>query len=170
MKTNIKKLTMSAVIVAISVACSTLSIPVGASRCFPVQHLANIVAGVFLGPWYALGTAFVTSLIRNILGTGSLLAFPGSMVGAFLGGFLYQKFNRLPLAYIGELFGTGIIGALLAYPIAKLIIGNGTAVLFTYIIPFSVSSLGGTIIAIFFVQALKRTKVFDELLEERKNA
>ena len=43
------------------------------------------------------------------MGTGSLLAFPGSMVGAFLGGYLYQRFGRLTLAYFGEVFGTGIL-------------------------------------------------------------
>lgn len=93
-----------------------LSIPVGASKCAPVQHFINILGGVFLGPGYAVGMAFVTSLLRNLMGTGTLLAFPGSMFGAFLCGMLYKYGKHLPLAYLGELFGTSVIGGLLSYP------------------------------------------------------
>ena len=100
MKVNIKKLAVSAMLTAVAVSLSGFSIPIGASKCFPVQHLANVLAGVFLGPWYGVGMAFCTSFIRNLMGTGSLLAFPGSMVGAFLGGYLYQRFGRLTLAYV----------------------------------------------------------------------
>ena len=82
MQTNVKKLTVAGVLVAVGVACSTFSIPVGASRCFPIQHMVNVIAGVLLGPLYACTMAFCTSLLRVLLGTGSLLAFPGSMIGA----------------------------------------------------------------------------------------
>lgn len=87
---NLRKLCLAAVLTAVCVATSTFSIPVGASRCFPVQHLCNILAGVFLGPWYSTAMAFCASLLRNLMGTGTLLAFPGSMAGALLGGILYQ--------------------------------------------------------------------------------
>ena len=51
MKTSLhlRKLCLAAVLTAVCVATSTFSIPVGASRCFPIQHLCNILAGVFLG-------------------------------------------------------------------------------------------------------------------------
>lgn len=159
-KTELKKLAAAALLCALAVVCSPLSIPVGASKCFPIQHLVNVLCGVFLGPWYGLGAAFVTSLIRNILGTGSLLAFPGSMCGAFLCGFLYQKFKKLPLAYVGEVVGTGLIGAMLCFPIATLVMSKEAA-LFTYVIPFGISSLGGTIIAIIFVTAFKKAGLLD---------
>ena len=81
---NVKKLAAAGLLTAVAVACSPFSIPVGASQCFPVQHMVNVLAAVFLGPWYGVAMAFVTSLIRNMLGTGSLLAFPGSMCGALL--------------------------------------------------------------------------------------
>lgn len=83
MKVNVKKLAIAGMMTALGVSLSAFSIPVGASRCFPIQHLLNVLAGIFLGPGYAVGFAFSTSLIRNLMGTGSLLAFPGSMVGAF---------------------------------------------------------------------------------------
>lgn len=78
MKVNIKKLAVSAMLTAVAVSLSGFSIPIGASKCFPVQHLANVLAGVFLGPWYGVGMAFCTSFIRNLMGTGSLLAFPAA--------------------------------------------------------------------------------------------
>ena len=40
---------VAGVLIAVCVVCSPLSIPVGASRCFPVQHLVNILAAVLIG-------------------------------------------------------------------------------------------------------------------------
>ena len=54
MKVNIKKLAVSAMLTAVAVSLSGFSIPIGASKCFPIQHLANVLAGVFLGPWYGV--------------------------------------------------------------------------------------------------------------------
>ena len=87
---NTKKLVLAAVLIALGVAASPLYIPIGASKCFPVQHLVNVLAAVLLGPWYGVSMAFVTSLLRVLIGTGSLLAFPGSMCGALLAGLLYK--------------------------------------------------------------------------------
>ena len=157
---NVKKLALAGILVAVGIVCSPLSIPVGASKCAPVQHFINILGGVFLGPGYAVGMAFVTSLLRNLMGTGTLLAFPGSMCGAFLCGMLYKYGKHLPFAYLGELFGTSVIGGLLSYPIATLIMGSESAV-FGFVLPFFVSSCGGTIIAAVLVTAMKKMKVFD---------
>ena len=90
---KLKKLTISAMLVAVAVVLSSFSIPIGPSRCFPIQHLCNVLAAVFLGPVYGVSMAFCTALIRNLLGTGSLLAFPGSMVGAFVSAMIF-KYTR----------------------------------------------------------------------------
>lgn len=171
-KTNINKLAFAGVLTALAVVGSMLSIPVAGSKCAPVQHLVNIMGAVFLGPAWSVGVAFAASLIRNLTGLGSLLAFPGSMVGALLSGLLYKLFKALPAAYIGELFGTSVLGGLLAFPVAKFIMGNAEAALFAYIMPFFVSCAGGTILAIFIVTALKKTKVFDGFLglKEKQDA
>ena len=87
---KLKKLTISAMLVAVAVILSSFSIPIGPSRCFPIQHLCNVLAAVFLGPVYGVSMAFCTALIRNLLGTGSLLAFPGSMVGAFVSAMIFK--------------------------------------------------------------------------------
>ena len=68
------------------------------------------------------------------------------MVGVFLAGILYKRFKKIELAVIGEVVGTGIIGALLAYPVAAVLLGREVA-LFVYIVPFSLSSIIGSIIA-----------------------
>ncbi|MBU5483106.1 energy coupling factor transporter S component ThiW [Clostridium sp. MSJ-11] len=144
---NTKKLTFSALLIAIGVFTGTMIyIPVGVAKCFPVQHSINVLAGVLLGPRYSVAIAFCISLLRNILGTGSLLAFPGSMIGAYLAGMLYEKRGNIMNALTGEVVGTGIIGALISYPIAKFILGKKIAALF-YVAPFLISSLGGAIIA-----------------------
>lgn len=163
MKTNLKKLALAGMMTALGVSLSACSIPVGASRCFPVQHLLNVLAGVFLGPGYALGSAFSTSLIRNLLGTGSLLAFPGSMAGALCCALLFKYTKKIPMALAGEAIGTGILGGMLCYPIAKLVLGNAEAALFTYVLPFLVSTLGGCFMAALLLGVLYKSNTIAQL-------
>ena len=158
MKSNTKKLTMAAFFVAIAVVFSFVNIPVGLAKCYPIQHMVNVLSAVLLGPLYSVLVAFCTSLIRNMSGTGSLMAFPGSMIGAFFAGILFYKTKKLSLAFLGEVIGTGLIGALLAYPIAKFVLGKEMA-LFGMLIPFSVSTLGGSIIAIIIILSIKNTEL-----------
>lgn len=105
-KIKLKKLVLTAVFAAVAVVGSLFSFPVFGSKCAPVQHLINVLCAVILGPGYGVAAAFVSSLIRNLLGLGTLLAFPGSMCGALLAGLLYHYIKKLPAAYIGEVFGT----------------------------------------------------------------
>lgn len=178
-KTNIHKLCMAAFLTALAVVGSQFfTFPFLGAKCSPTQHFVNIIAGVYLGPWWALGSAFCSSLIRNLIGWGSLMAFPGSMIGAFLSGAMYHwVFNgkslavRLPFAYIGELVGTSVLGGICAYPIAFLIMGNDKATLFGFIVPFFISCVAGTVIAAVVVTTLKRTRVLDKFfIEDPKKA
>lgn len=163
-RTDLRKMTLAAVFVAISVVGSTFSFPIFGAKCAPVQHLMNIMGAVFLGPAYAVGAAFVSSLIRNMLGLGTFLAFPGSMCGALLAGLLYKYGKKLPFAYAGEVFGTAIIGGLLAYPVAFLIMGNTQAAMFTFVVPFLISTCGGTILAIVIVTTMKKSGVMERMI------
>ena len=156
---NTKKIAITAMMAAIAVVGSTFSFPIFGSKCAPVQHMVNVLCAVFLGPWYGLAAAFITSVIRNLLGLGTLLAFPGSMCGALLSGLLYRKFQTLPAAYAGEVFGTAVIGGILAFPIARLVMGNAGAALFTFVVPFLVSTAGGTAIAAVITGVMKGTGV-----------
>lgn len=166
---NIIKLTLSSMFIALGVVGSFISFPLFGSKCAPVQHMVNILCAVFVGPWYGVAVAFITSLIRNLTALGTPLAYPGSMCGVLLAGILYRIFKKLPFAYIGELVGTGVIGGMLACPVAILIIGKTDAALFTFVVPFLISSLVGTIIAIVITVTLARTgllKKFQAMLEE----
>ena len=139
---------------------SSFFIPVGISKCFPAQHMVNILAAVMLGPWYALVIALVAGIIRNILGLGTLLAFPGGMIGAILAGLAYQAFRNVYLAGLGEIIGTGLLGALAsAWIVGPIFMGKSMAVV-TLIIAFSVSTLGGTIIGILALHLLRKVKIW----------
>ncbi|MGE4215265.1 MAG: energy coupling factor transporter S component ThiW [Anaerotignaceae bacterium] len=142
-----KKLTISAMFVAIGILAGTvIYIPIGAAKCMPVQHAINVICAVLLGPAYAVLTAFCIALGRNLLGTGTLLAFPGSMVGAFLAAFVYKHTKNKLGAVVGEVFGTGVLGAIIAVPIARLLMGKSSGALL-YVFPFFLSSFGGAVIA-----------------------
>ena len=145
---NVRKMTFTGLFVAIGVLSAHLVyIPVGIAKCFPVQHTVNVLLAVLLGTRYAVSGAFATSLLRNVLGTGSLLAFPGSMIGAFLAGVLYRRTNHILGAVLGEVVGTGIIGSLVAYPVAKFLLASGAGAFF-FVVPFLVSTAGGSAIAL----------------------
>ena len=160
MKTvSTKKLAIAAVLTAVAVVGSTISFPVFGSRCAPVQHMVNILCAVLLGPWYGVAVAFVASLIRVLLGLGTLLAFSGSMCGALLCGLVYWKTKNLPLTLVAEIIGTGVIGGLLSYPVAILFMGKsaGELAFYAYVVPFLVSTIGGSLLAGILVGALEKT-------------
>ncbi|MUV36749.1 hypothetical protein JNUCC1_00553 [Lentibacillus sp. JNUCC-1] len=89
-------------------------------------------------------------LLRNMLGLGSLLAFPGGMIGAFLAGILYRRFGKKGWAVLGEIVGTGMIGALFAVPFSKLLMGTSVGALF-FMPSFLVSSVSGALIGVLIV-------------------
>ena len=107
----------------------------------------NVMAAVLLGAEHATAIGFIIACLRNMFGTGSLLAFPGSMVGACVAGILYQRYKTLSMAVVGEIFGTGILGGFLAWCIAYFILGS-SAVAWFFIPPFLISSIGGSLIAL----------------------
>ena len=158
MKTNTKKIALAGVLCAVAVVGSMFSFPVFGSKCAPVQHMVNVLCAVLLGPWYGVAVAFVASLLRNLLGLGSLMAFPGSMCGALLCGIVYHKTKNLLATLAGEVFGTGIIGGLLAWPVAVFLLGKaaGDMAFYAYVVPFLVSTVGGSIIAGVVLIALEK--------------
>ncbi|WAO21099.2 energy coupling factor transporter S component ThiW [Paenilisteria newyorkensis] len=133
-------------LIAISfVGSSFIFVPVGFAKIAPVQHLVNLVSAVILGPGYAVAQAFGTSVLRNLFGTGTVFAFPGSMVGALCAGMLYKYTKKFWLAAVGEIVGTGILGALICYPIARLFLTQQMTI-WVFIPSFFLSSLIGALI------------------------
>ncbi|MBA4686199.1 MAG: energy coupling factor transporter S component ThiW [Candidatus Galacturonibacter soehngenii] len=159
---KVKKLALAGVLVAMGVVCSAFYIPIGVAKAFPVQHFVNVIAAVVLGPVYGVGMAFATSLLRNVMGTGSLLAFPGSMCGALLSGLMYRYSKNIYGAVLGEVFGTGIVGAILAYPIAALFLSS-TVAIYGFILPFLTSTVVGSSLSLLLLITLKRSSVLFRL-------
>ena len=152
--TRTRRLTLAGILVAVAVLGGLFSFPVLGSRCAPVQHLVNILAAVFLGPLWGIGVAFTASLLRNIAGLGSLMAFPGSMIGALACGLVYHYTKRLGITCIAEALGTGILGALAAYPVAALLMGLNPTSYTVYIVPFLLSTGVGSILAYILLRFL----------------
>ncbi len=164
-KTNVKKLSLTAMLITVAVVGSMFSFPVFASRCSPVQHMVNILCAVFLGPGYGFAAAFLTALIRNLLGLGSLLAFPGSVFGVLLCSIVYKHTKNILLTCIGEIFGTAILGGLCAYPVAILFMGKsiGEIAFYAYIMPFLISTVVGATVSALIIFAMKRSGILKKL-------
>ena len=161
--TNTKKLALAGVLTALAIVGSFLSFPVAGSKCAPVQHMVNIFAAVLLGPGWGVGIAFCASLLRNILGIGSLMAFPGSMIGALCCGLVYKKCKNLSLTCRAEALGTGILGGIAAYPVALFLMGAAPAGLFIYVIPFLISTVAGSILAFLLISVFQKSGVMAQL-------
>jgi energy coupling factor transporter S component ThiW len=173
-----QRLALAAVFVALGVALSFVSIPVGPARVYPFQATINVLAGVLLGPWYAVLAAFAVSVLRNGLGTGTFLAFPGSLFGAFLVGAGYHWVRRTDWMAFLEPVGTalvgGVVGYLLIAPLeapVKLLgfiaanpaspqpyLGTFTGAL-ALVVSFAVSSVPGAALGFVLLKALRRAGV-----------
>ena len=160
-----KKLCLAGILCAVAVVGSLFSFPVLGSRCAPVQHTVNILCAVLLGPAYGVGVAFAASLIRNLFGLGSLMAFPGSMFGALLCGLVYWKSKNIFATLLGEVFGTSVLGGLCAYPVAIFLMGKSAAdiAFYAYIIPFLISTAVGAVIATILVYSLKEANALQKM-------
>lgn len=155
-----RKLTMAALLVALgTLSAHLISIPAGVSRCFPVQHAINVISAVVLGTDYAIIISFLIATLRNLFGTGSLLAFPGSMLGAALAGLAYRRLQKVGAAMAGEIIGTGLLGGLVAWVVAATFLGSKAAAWF-FIPPFMVSTVGGSLIAFL----LLKTGIFKQFM------
>lgn len=156
---TVKKMITSSLFCAFGVFLGTfIYFPIGPMKIFPIQHMINVLSVVLIGPMYGIINAFIISLIRNLLSTGSLLAFPGSMIGAALCGLLYYRFKNKILAGIGELIGTGIIGALACIPIAALFMDKALGAMII-IVPFFLSSLAGVVMALLLLKVKDMAKI-----------
>ena len=63
---------------------------------------------------------------------------------------------------MGEVFGTGILGAMLSYPVATLLMGK-TAALFGFVPAFLINTVAVSAVAVLVVCALNRTDVLKNL-------
>lgn len=151
------RLALMALFVAIGTMGSHLLwFPAGVAKAYPVQHAVNVISAILLGPGPAVIIAFSIGLLRNLLGVGTILAFPGGMIGAFLAGYFYRKIKRDWGAATGEMIGTGLLGSLASVPIAHLFLDKSVAVL-TFVPPFLISSISGAVLGLILVNVIKKS-------------
>lgn len=130
----------------------------------PMAHFINIVCAVFLGPWYALICATLIGVIRMTAMAIPPLALTGAVFGALLSGLFYRASKgNLLFAVIGEVIGTGIIGAIVSYPVMALIWGRSGLTWMFYVPSFIMATLMGGTIAYLFLTALKRTGMLTKI-------
>ncbi|MCS7126275.1 MAG: energy coupling factor transporter S component ThiW [Aigarchaeota archaeon] len=100
------------------------------TKAYPTQHFVNVLSGVTIGPWWAALTAIFIGTIRNMLGIGTLYAFPGGIPGGILVGLGYiftrksrNRFVKYSAAFL-EPIGTVLIGGTFALLIFAPLIGD----------------------------------------------
>lgn len=146
------KLTVLAMLVTLGVVISPILRVEG--MC-PMAHFINILCSVLLGPWYSLLCAVLIGVIRMVIMGIPPIALTGAIFGAFLSGLFYRMSKgNLLCAVLGEVFGTGIIGAVLSYPVMSILWGReGLSWLF-YVPSFIGGTLIGGSIAFVFLKKL----------------
>lgn len=134
------KITLFSMLVALGVVISPILRVEG--MC-PMAHLINVVCSVLLGPWYSLGCATLIGVIRMTTMGIPPLALTGAVFGAFLSGVFYRMSKgKIIFAVLGEIIGTGIIGAVVSYPVMNFIWGKEGLTWLFYVPSF----IGGTLI------------------------
>lgn len=149
---NLLKLVVLSMLIALGVVISPILRVEG--MC-PMAHLINIVCSVLLGPWYSLICATLIGIIRMTLMGIPPLALTGAVFGAFLSGVLYRlSKGKIICAVLGEVVGTGLIGAVVSYPVMRYIMGREGLGWVFYIPSFVAGTLIGGSIAYFFLRKL----------------
>ncbi len=119
------KVAMTSMFTALGVVLSFLNpfgyFYLGGFKINPFAHLINAIAGVFLGPFWAVIAATFIAIIRFSAGIGSIFAFPGGIPGALVVGCVALIFSlikkekyRIYAAFF-EVVGTVGIGAVISF-------------------------------------------------------
>ncbi len=126
----------------------------------PMAHLINITCSVLLGPWYSLLCATLIGIIRMAFMGIPPIALTGAIFGAFLSGVFYRvSKGKLLFAVLGEIIGTGIIGAILSYPVMTIFWGKEGLTWLFYVPSFICGTLIGGSIAFVFLKRLTKMGV-----------
>ena len=166
MKVNIKKMILTAMMAGIAFVLNTF---VYFPAMAPFQHCVNVIATAFLGPWYGCMAAFICGVLRMMSGR-TIQAIIGAIFGPIIGGILYRKTKNIYLLAVGEIVGTGIVGAVAVYPLMRLFY-DLEAVEWYYYVPFYIpSAVVGAIMGGAVLLTLKKNKLFERfksMVEDR---
>ncbi|MBQ7901193.1 MAG: energy coupling factor transporter S component ThiW [Clostridia bacterium] len=129
----------------------------------PMAHFINIVCSVLLGPWYSLLCATLIGIIRMTIMGIPPLALTGAVFGAFLSGVCYRMSKgKIIFAVVGEIIGTGIIGAIVSYPVMSILWGKEGLSWMFYVPSFICGTLIGGSIAFVFLRKLANSGVLNQ--------
>lgn len=158
------RLLMMAMMIAFGVVISPILRVEG--MC-PMAHFINVVCAVMLGPLEAFLCAVLIGIIRMVTMGIPPLALTGAVFGAFFSGMLYRlSKGKLLFAVIGEVFGTGIIGAIISYPVMTFLWGrDGLSWLF-YVPSFIAGTLVGGSIAFAFLKKLANNGLLEKYQQQ----
>lgn len=158
---NVLRLSVMALLIAIGVVISPLLRIEG--MC-PMAHLINITAAVLLGPVDAFLVAFLIGIIRMCVMGIPPLALTGAVFGALLSGILYKvSKGKIWAAVLGEIVGTGIIGAVVSCPVMAFICGREGLGWFFYVPSFICGTLIGGSIAAVLLYRLQHTGMLKKM-------
>lgn len=123
----------------------------------PMAHFINVTCAVLLGPYQALLCALLIGILRMTFMSIPPLALTGAIFGAFLSGMFYRlSKGKLIWAFLGEVIGTGIIGAIVSYPVMTFIWGRNGLSWFFYVPSFIAGTLIGGSLAFIFLKQLAK--------------
>ena len=130
----------------------------------PMAHLINITCAVFMGPVYSITCAVLIGIIRMMVMGIPPLALTGAVFGAALSGILYRlSKGKIVAAVLGEIFGTGVIGAIVSYPVMTYLWGKEGLTWFFYVPSFIMGTLIGGSIALVLLIHLKHAGVLSKI-------
>ena len=158
---NILRIAVMAMLIAVGVVISPILRIEG--MC-PMAHLINITAAVLLGPVDAFLVAVFIGIIRMCLMGIPPLALTGAVFGALLSGILYKvSKGKIWAAVLGEIIGTGIIGAIVSYPVMAFICGREGLGWFFYVPSFICGTLIGGSVAFVLLYRLQHIGVLKKM-------
>ena len=158
---GILKLTVLSMLVALGVVISPILRVEG--MC-PMAHFINIVCSVFMGPWYSLLCATLIGIIRMATMGIPPLALTGAVFGAFRSGVFYRMSKgKIICAVVGEIIGTGIIGAIVSYPVMSYLWDRDGLSWMFYVPSFICGTLIGGSIAYVFLRKIASNGMLTKL-------
>lgn len=131
----------------------------------PFQHFVDILAAVFLGPWYGCASALLCGILRMMSGR-TIQAVTGAVFGPILGGLLYRKTKNIWLVFAEEIVGTGFFGAMASYPLMKWFYGLDAQSPFYYIPFYLPSAVVGAAMGVATLLVLQRTGLVARMQNE----
>lgn len=155
------KLVVLAMLIALGVVISPILRVEG--MC-PMAHLINIICSVLMGPWYSLLCAVLIGIIRMATMGIPPIALTGAVFGAFLSGVFYRlSKGKIICAVLGEILGTGVIGAVASYPVMTIFWGKEGLTWLFYVPSFVCGTLIGGSIAYVFLRKLAANGVLEQM-------